>query len=345
MSISKTVVRLSAAAIVVAGGAGMVWAATVVTGAGDPIPAAASAKVSYLIDNKAAIEVTPSGLADDALIFDVDDNNLINVNTFGNLGRIRVKTNSTAWDVVMKTDNGGRLKNSKYEEGKEVCGTNVFGEPYDCHWVSEGGAEYLTFGTTSSTAAGGGIAYTTTPGIILGIVDGSTPTSDTVLLRVAIGVAKSGKANGGGTNATLYPMLNMTGSGTVVPPIRLNNSDVLKTKKGATVANNGVGNIFDALSFAEKIGAGYSAPNVAPSGKFATSISGTASGRVWGPASASGSIAATGFPAPQGNDVADEEYFYVNVGIDPTLVNNKLIGGNKEGPYEETFYFELIAKF
>jgi len=344
ISIRKAVVKLSAAAAVVAGGAvGTGWATSPVTGAFVTESADASMKTSVTIENKAVIEVIPNNPTDDALDYSVTDFSKINVNTFGNLGRIRVKTNSTAWDVVMTSDNGGRLKNSKYETGENVCQTNVFGEPYNCTWVSAGGAEYLTFASLTNAVAPD---YATTSGVILGGADdgsgGAVKTPDTVLLRLAIGVAKSGKANGGGASATIYPMLDMTGAGTVESPIVLVNADILKTKKVVSGGYVYGTTVHEDLSFAEKIGGGYATTGTPPSGKFSLGIDGKSpTGRTWAVIGATG-----GFPAPQGNDVADEEYFYVNVGIDPTVKATKLgFGGNKEGPYEETFYFELHAKF
>jgi len=275
-------------------------------------------KASYTVTNTAEIEVTPNDPEDEALVYDVSDVTKINVTNFGNLGTIRVKTNSMGWDVLMSTDNGGRMKNSAAETGDWTFSTNIFGQNYDSVWVSTGGAEYLTYGTSATS--------TPTPGLIAG------STADTVLLRIAIGVAKSGKANGAGTDAQIYPMLDMSGAGEVVPPVVIDNDGILTTQKGLA---GGV-----KLSFADSIGGHYSSSGTPPVGKFSTGIYGLTSGDVgWG------DIQTKGFPAPKGNNEPMEEYFYVNVGIDPTLYRANGLGSNKEGTYEETFYFELVAKF
>jgi len=326
---------LAVAALAVAGVVGFVWAASPITSPTKSVSAGATMGASFQIETKAEITVTPNNPKDQDLVYDVTENALINVTNFGNLGKIAVKTNSAGWDIKMSTANGGRLKSSEYETSHWTWNTNIFGEHTDSTLVSDGGAEFLTFATNTSVTTD---AYTDADGMILG--DGVAGEKDTVLLRVAIGIAKSGKANGAGTPATIYPMLNMTTGGAVVPPIVIDNEGILTTKRGAATANNDPYN-YAALSFAEVISAGYDAggTGTAPIGKFVNGIDGkTPTGRGWD------DLATYGFPIPQGNEVADEEYFYVNVGIDPTMFDAGL-AGNKEGNYEETFSFELVANF
>jgi len=286
--------------------------------------------LTYSVNNIAELSVDAKNPTEAELSADVS---AVTVGNFGNLGTVTVKTNATAWDILVKTDNGGRLIDAASGVVESSAVTNAWGDTTG--WdLTYKGANCLVYksATGSATSANGLLASTTA----------SKP--DTVLLKVAVGVAKTGKALGAtGANAgKLYPMSNVT-STTVTPvaPVEVGFLDILKSKSLVDAAyTTAYGGARANISLAKVIGTGYGSAGTAPTGDYSNSILGggaTPAGREWG------DIATYGFPKPSGNVEELEEHFYINVQVDETLGDG--LGANKSGNYSEKFYFDLAVNF
>jgi hypothetical protein len=319
MSIGKTMARVAVAAVAVAGVAGMAWAQTL---PGTTTGLTGTMSATYSVVQIAEFEVSPNNPTEDNLVIPAGkaiDDALAVTDIVGNLGTIRVKTNSGGWDVRMTTDNGGRMLNKANVSCVEV--------PTFDGWGNENG-------TRDSCGVAAATDY-------LRVANGGSPAP--VRLSAAIGVAKQGKALGNVAAPTkLYPLLeDLSGSGapTFAQPVdvsaKMTNSEV------------GIGGHLH-ISFAEEIGGGYDgggaydqSGNTYGQGIYGTTVPTTLG--TWG------SIETGGFPKP-GIDGAGvfanvdplEEYFYVQVGIPNATYLD--LAGNK-GTYTETFNFELFANF
>jgi len=224
MSISKTVVRLSAAALVVAGGVGMVWAQSVVNTTSKDN---ASMKAGMTIQNLAEIDVIPKNPTGDDLKLTAAIDALPTATKFGSLGIVKVTTNSNKWDVGMTTRSGGRLLDTSSVTCTDVERLDGWGNPtgvFDN--VCGGNPVYLRYGNTL----------------------------DTVVLNVAIGLAKSGQALGNtGNKSTIYPAASASG-GTVTfnAPVEVTATELEESDKGR--ANLTPALPVKAVSFAKTLG-------------------------------------------------------------------------------------------
>jgi len=329
MRISKRILsKLAVAALAVAGFTVGAWAQPTLN-ASDA--AQQSMGVTFTVNNIAELSVDAKSPTENEMKTAVAT---VGVSNFGNLGTVRVKTNATAWDVLMTTDNGGRLLDAASGRKDSAANTNIWGDTtgWTYSYVNARALTYSDDGTTNAN----------------GILEGLAGDNDTVLLRVALGVAKTGTALGaGGGNATkLFPMSNVTSSAvTPVPPVEIGYAKILKSKSLADAAyTTAYGNLAP-ISFALELSGGYGTTGTAPTGSFNSGINAydpgtgvfTAASRDWD------EIATDGFPKPAGNADPQEEYFYINVQVDESLGHG--LGNNKSGNYAETFYFDLAVNF
>jgi hypothetical protein len=321
MSIGKRgLAKLAAAAVAVAGVLGVTWGQlpNVATGA-----LTVNMTASMVVENVNEIhaEAYP-----DPLINPYNVAAAPNARNPGNFGKIWVKTTAGRWDIKMSTENGGRMKYTVGSSTRNECVTNWDGSQR-CEDVTIGGTNnYLVYGPNSGIS-GNGVKVGCS-----GVDDADdctegTMTPDTVILDVAIGMAKDGKALGVATG-TLYAIDGPATTQQIPAQIEVN--DILGSKKDASTT---VGEI----SFAQILGNHYSqkAPN-APTGgapSFAHGPNG-ASGKAWS------QVASDGFPRPATDQT---EYFYINVGISPT--NSGKLNTLVNGEYTETFYFDLYAGY
>jgi len=329
----------AAAALAVAGLVGVVWAAFPTT----PTSASSSMGVTYEIKKTLEIECTGKNPDQDVLrTTDVLDANLAKSNP-GTLGTIRVKTNSPGWDVQMTTDFGGRLVFKEGEvRGPDVC-TPGDEDPWDplnlskCSTplipgpiITAGSYTPLTY-NTSATADG------TTDGD--GVI--ANDPADEVQLMVSIGLAYRGdQLNASATGGMIY---GIGAPNAYALPIQIA-PDVLKAavKTGTNYAS---GVTPAAVSFAKVLGNATDGYGKAAnwSGTPKTGLRDGTTTRTWA------QIVDNGFPTPYNAiattppDHVDEQYFFVNVGMNSTLLPN--ISGNEEHVYTEKFTFTLAANF
>jgi len=298
---------LSAATAVVAGGiVGVVWAGmpSGVTGETGEL------KAVFRVNQVTELEAIGKNLTEENLSFVVDA--VPTAVNFGNLGTIRVKTSSTSWDVLMTTANGGRMLDETSGGCTEVPTYDGWGNVNGTQPSCPDPKRYLQY--DKSTTSG-------------------TVTYGDVVLDVAIGIAKSGKAVGNtGAPESLFPLISSAiGAAPVfIAPVKITGTKIPNSEKG-------IGTSFAPVSFATELGKAATAPT----GPFANGIWGNTTVGV----DAWTTIGSDGFPAPKGNYEPQEEYFYVNVGMDPTSVYQKLGNNENKKNYTETFYFELVANF
>jgi hypothetical protein len=251
------------------------------------------------------MEVTGKGLSDDDLIFDVT--NGPTAVDFGNLGTIRVKTRSAGWDIWMTTDNGGRLVNEATRQCVDVPDIDDWGDTLKTTTEEcTGDFEYLTFKSGHAT-------------------------DSSVVLGVAIGLAKTGKALGrSGAEETLYPIPSAISGGVqFISPVVIDSVDMRATEKS-------LGASLVPVSFADSLGGATKTTwGIFQNGNVMNAT--TSTSNAWT------KIKTDGFPRPTDNFVPEEEYFYVNAGIKPDVFAK--LAGNTKGTYKETFNFELIANF
>jgi hypothetical protein len=320
--------KVAVAAVAVAGVLGMVG-----TGWGQTSPVTGGASfgsktmaATFTVQQDAEINATSNFV--DLVVWDDAGTNVFNTqpvatDVVGTLGTIRVKTNSAGWDVLMTTENGGRMLDLTSKQCVDVPNVDGWGNPTggthpDCSGAGAG--TYLMYDNDPTNAT-------------------AHPTVE-VVLDVAIGVAKQGIALGNTVAKTrLYPLLNSTSgtSPTFEAPVLVQKSSVTGSDLSQTTHN--------AVSFAYEIGAAYSSTTL--SGVYSQGIYGSTTNTKgnWG------TINSSGFPKPgevKGiyvgpNDQQDEEFFYVNVGIGQSVYDN--LKGNQNGTFTETFNFELVAKF
>jgi hypothetical protein len=266
----------------------------------------ASMGVTYQVQSIAEIDVTPHNPTNEELL--KNDTLTVTGGHFGTLGTIKVTTNSTGWDVWMTTANGGQLADIRGIKTIKSCPS----------------ADWLTGITDSSKCTD--VPDPSKPAPILKYAD-ATP----VQLGVAVGLAKTGTAIGAGAPATIYPIFSA--ASVFIPPVSVDPADLTTAIRPASGAPT------DYISFAGLLGGTWS--GTTPGGQFDKGIYGT-TGETLTSASGWTTISGDGFPLPTGNSVDGEEYFYVNVGIN---TSTKLLGGNEDGYYSETFYFDLVANF
>jgi len=291
-----------------------------------------SMSATYTVQQIAELEVTPANPTEDNLVFTAPNtiDAIPTVGTldqlFGNLGTIKVRTNSAKWDVSMTTNNGGRMLDLTSVACQDVPNVDGWGNPTGgTHQVCDPtGAKYLTWDDDNAVG---------------------TPPID-VVLDVAIGVAKQGIALGNtGAADRLYPLLNVltAGAPSFAAPIKVNSALIPNTEVG--IAS------FAAVSFADVIGGGYGSGGTAPAGAYNQGIygtNGTNNDGDWTTIETNSTfpkpgVASTASSPGVGPNVDPlTEFFYVNVGITDTV--QKQLQDNK-GTFTETFNFELVANF
>jgi len=338
MSISKTVVKLAAAALVVAGGVGTVWAqATPVPNTSATIKAggdvAASMSATYTVEQTAEIAVTPNNPTSEKFIgFDADASSLDGADgSNGNLGTVRVKTNSRGWDVTFTTVNGGKLAMTevKYDTTKVLIPGKFPPEYRDSIGSKYGTPKYLCYIANSGLTDGIGMK----PGA-------TTSDADTAELMVGVGMLE----RVGGVNYLKgYPNgLSAKYATPLVTYANLRATQTLDATGTAIVA----GSITPA-SFAKIVGNGtaISATQTALGAGREMKVGGVVVGATAGQTGLAGfgptNTALSGLPGVTKSD--DSEYFYVNVGI--PSANELKMSGNTKGDYTETFTFTLLANF
>jgi hypothetical protein len=272
---------------------------------------------TFTVQQIAEIEVTPNNPTEKNLVCVVDKVPGV-ADIVGNLGTIRVKTNSAGWDVLMTTDRGGRMLDKTSVGCTSVPVVDGWGNPTGAFRdsCSTAGATFLTFKNGSTVVP--------------------------VVLDVALGVAKQGAALGNtGAPTKLFPLLNVIAGGapTFVAPVKVPLARVTGSDKSAGSTTP--------VSFAYEIGFAYDA--VGPAGAFEQGIYGETTAGTEG---AWSDILAGGFPKPgvvasanpdiHPNVDPQEEYLYVNVGMPQTTFD--ALQGNK-GTFTETFNFDLVANF
>jgi len=320
-------VKLAVAALAVAGVVGTAGAQVGTVNAGGTAQGIALMKAGITVANVAKIDVDAKNPSGEELMFkasgagSIDDAPTVTTlaKSFGNLGIVKVTTNSNKWDVGMTSRSGGKLLDPKSVECHDEPDRDGWGNDLGTtHQVCDpAGATYLKYWNPTGGSGGTGGA-------------------EDVVLEVAIGVAKSGKALGNtGAPTTLYPIIANAvagGTPTFAAPIKITGTVPVNDPAGA---NNGT-------SFAKTIGIGYlSGGSAITAGPYKDGIYNTSTGTsnpdTWT------QIKDNGFPAPKGNSEPQNEYFYVNVGMTETVYNT--LNSNKNGTYEEVYYFELYANF
>lgn len=307
-SIGRAVVKLAAAAVTVAGVVGTGWAQA-------PTTPSATLKATYTVEErqkietisrnltKTELELTKAGDAAAALTKAQDP---------GNLGIIKVTTNSAAWDVQMLTKYGGKLV---FNEGGAPTGTSTCSGTID-PWNSEN-----CIGGTWIPDVGPGTLHSLTY-----IHSSGVGAGDTVKLEVAIGVADSGAYLSSSAVKTSYYALGAPSGFAGFSP------SAVTTSLAASAETNpatGAAGSKTPISFAENIGTTGSSWTLPTTPTWIT-------GNVMGSLASKKT-----FTVPNINEQA---YFYVNVGLNRTNTAT-LFGGNKGGDYEETFTFNLVANF
>jgi len=309
--------RLAVAALTVAGVFGTVWAQS---GAKQD-----KLQVKWLVEEKADIK-TIQNLVDAAalgLTYKGSDTILdVGVNP-GNLGIVRVATNSSAWDVTMTTKYGGKLvymeASSPTQGGGGSC-NNGQGDPWN----------------PGTCLSGGTWQPAMTPGDMHSLtVLNANGDIDTVKLEIGIGVADSGAYLSTSATAKYYALgapdtYNNFGA-TNIDATTLTSSGIYDPVTGTQKSASGAG-AAQPISFAEKIGAkgsGWTIPNTINSWIKGTSLSNLSTTKLFGQPT---------------NETA---YFFVNVClVNKTLATDPMrLKGNKGGTYEEEFTFNLVADF
>jgi hypothetical protein len=228
------------------------------------------------------------------------------------LGTIKVRTNVSSWDVVMRTRNGGRMAAPGIGTD-DVCITDVWGVE-KCEKVPKAG-NVLTYSTKTGTAGT----------VFDGIIQGGAAERDTVQLQVAIALGRPGFTLGAPSANTVYPI----GSPTAPDAIR---------KIPATAINNSsdrFGGTGDEISFAKILGLSYAGTNP-------TSLLDW-NGRTWADIQTGGFAVPKTETAPSSGVFVTEDYFIVSVGILKSKKDE--LAGNPNGVYSETFIFDLCADY
>jgi len=234
----------------------------------------------------------------------------------GNLGVIKVETNSTLWDVQLTTKWGGKLVKEGVPTSTNPptfgCPTGSGPDPWNTTQCLDASGNVVAKEEIMNPAVGAPLQYT-----------GGTDVS----LAIGIGVADSGKNLS--TSATLdYYALGAPSSYGSFLPVQV------------TQALIGPSNRYDPAT---------GAPNssVAPI-KFSTVLNGSYGGaavtaqKSWFDGVNTGALTSGGgFGLSPYDGIA---YFYVNIGLNRTATTLGF-SGNEDGDYTETLYFDLTAQF
>jgi len=312
MSISKTVVKLAVAALVVAGVVGLTGTAWAEPPSG-PVVAYDVMQVKLSNEASGTIECVPKNPTNsqvvgfNALAFKELD--------AGNLGRIRVSASATRWDISMKTKNGGKLGAS--QKGDPILKLNISTGKLDTLGYEETDAtEFILYTTTDQGKTLKNEVGEENLGYISGESDGE---NDIVQLVVSIGILDS-------VGGVVGFIPNGLIDGKKISPTKISADDI-KESGGYNKAK---------LNSDKYAGKGVS---------FATYLGGDTQydggigrdykvgGRTVRQAKDQGFGATTG-----------PVYFYVNVGI-PDALAPYIAPPTETGDYTETFQFELVASF
>jgi len=305
--------QLAVAAVAVAGVLGLVGTAwsTLPTGS---TSGADVLTATYSVNLVAELDATSGNLTQENLSCVVDAVPTIATfaTNFGNLGTIKVKTTAKSWDVNMTTNNGGKMRDNQSVTCSQVPDVDGWGNQLSTtHEVCTGTPAFLKYDNSG------------------------TPTN--VVLDVAIGVAKTGYALGNtAAPATLYPLASAVSSSgpTFIAPAKVSQAKVINSEVGS--------GSFAPISFATEIVNDKGSANW---GDYEPGIYGQAETPATPPAtSVWAAIGNDGFPVPKYNNEPNVEYFYINVGMDPS-VYNKVGGNTNQRNYVETFNFSLVANF
>jgi len=194
-SLKKVMAVAAVAAAGVLGVTGMVWA-------GLPTGPTEAAKVSmtasYYVNQITELQATGKNIKDDGLKLAAAIDAAPSATNFGSLGTIRVRTNSSRWDIRMTTGNGGQMLDETSVECKDVDRQDVWGNKIGTDKDCSGSTPiYLTYNDGSDNVP--------------------------VVLDVAIGVAKTGlKLGNSAAPTTLYPMADIATTPTFIPPVKVN---------------------------------------------------------------------------------------------------------------------------
>jgi hypothetical protein len=256
-------VKLAVAALAVAG---VVGTASAALPSGTTEAEKGMMKASYSVNQITELEATGKNLADEGLkLTSAGVNATPTANNFGNLGTIRVRTNSTRWDINMTTDNGGKMLDETSVECDEVDDLDVWGNKTGSHKDCSG----------------------STP-IYLKYDNSGTPVN--VVLSAAIGVAKTGYRLGNtAAPTTLYPMADVTSTPVFIAP-------VVVTLPGSEATSG------SPISFAETLG--HAGDAATTWGTFNNGIYGGASGGddEWGTIETDGFPTPKGNASPELNE-------------------------------------------
>jgi len=320
ISISKMAVRL-AAALTVAG----------VVGAWAQGPIKAEMGVSINVVRKEKIETVPADFDEDAFRKTVTDDvkAIPTANVPGNLGIIKVTTNSGKWDVLISTKWGGRLmlEGDPTPAGNPTCPTGSQDDPWDATRCLDN----IT-GAYVGPPVQGYSPASVTP--LKYAASNSVSSSQDVYLEIGVGIADSGKLLSQSASLDYYALGAPSLYGSYLPvkiaQTVIQGSNRNNVTTGAPLTSF-TGGISLATQFKNKyMGVGTIVPVATKSwiaGKSTASLDTDLFGL-------------SAYPSPD-NEVS---YFYINVGLD--RVDNALaFGGNDPGTYGETIYFELAAEF
>jgi len=319
MSISKTAVRLAAAALTVAGLTVGAWAQSPWTNLTNGAPSAEMG-VGITVKKIQKISAIPKGITEDELKATYTGTVLATptASVPGNLGIVRVETNSGAWDVQLTTKWGGKL----VMEGVPTKG------PPACN----AGDGYDPWNTSQCIDAGTGNAYTPDSVTIPGSGAALKYSGGDVGLEIAIGVADSGKNLSNSATLDYYPLGAPTSYPSYLP---VDVTSAVAASGRYTPATGAVNAAAVPISFKVWIDdakSGYG-PIPALAGGKGSWLAGVNTATALGATS-------SGFGAPK---VGDAAYFYVNVGLSGAA--NEPFIGNGDGAYTETLYFDLVATF
>jgi hypothetical protein len=323
MSISKRFLRkLAVAALAVAGVVGMAGTA-VAQG-----PIVAEMGVSITVERKEKIEPIPNAAFNVEEFMDSKTGSVvagpITAKVPGNLGLIKVTTNSASWDVEMYTKWGGKLVLEGAPTADAVgpqCASGTHPDPWDA-------SKCLNLDNTPAAPPVQGYS----PGTAKALRYKSGSTYSDVGLEIAIGIADSGKNLSPSATLPYYP-LGAPSDYNDFSPIDVSTS-VGATNKYVIVPNAAPTEnpSIDKIKFASEVFIG----------SYGNMIDPIKTPNSWASGMNTASLASFGALSSLRGETA---YFYINVGLDNNATAPLPFGGNDPGVYSETLYFDLVADF
>jgi len=253
----------------------------------------------------------------------------------GNLGALKINTNAPSWDITMTSKYGGRLYAAGGPTGNMIedpdCTPSIFDPP--CGLVPETNqGVYLKYTKEFLATATADGLHSIIP---TGTGTGSPDAQDTVILDVAIGVAREFQP--GAARTGLYAAgEEVKPTAVVVPATRIGKAMMLASAP-ATIKDG----TNTPVSFAERFGTdlatgtttGGANTNLAKIGNIGgvavTDVTATTVGTA---------LKDTGF-----KQIASDQYFYINAGIGKD--NKSFIEADPTKVFKETLTFKLMAGF